>query len=85
MVDSEFIYGTYYRGDSVYNTKWLSIGNFVYYFLMNVLGHMYVCTSNGNYYKGAFRSKGTSYIALLRTIAMAPGFYFISAIMVLRS
>lgn len=75
----------YYRGDQVYNTKWFSTSNFVYYVLMNFLGHMYVCTSNLNYFKGAFRSRYTTNSEILKTIAISPLFYFISSVMVLRS
>lgn len=69
----------------MYNTKTLSLGNLIYYILMNLLGHMYVCTVNLNYVNGCFHSAYNTISDFYMTIAFAPIFFFISGVISLRA
>lgn len=52
---------------------------------MNIFGHMYVCTANLNYVTGSFHSRYNTTRELYKTIAFAPVFFFISAVICLRA
>lgn len=71
--------GFYYRGDDIYNTNVLSLGNLTYYWLMNILGHIYVCSVNINMVTSPFRTPHNTERDFYMTIALTPIFYFFCA------
>lgn len=84
-IDSQHYVNFYFRGDNNYNTNVLSLGNFAYYWLMNILGHIYVCSVNLNMTRSPFRSPHNTIRDFYLTIWIAPIFYVFGAAIQLRA
>ncbi len=75
----------YFRGDFVYNTQTLQLGNLVYYVTVCTLGHFYVIISNLNLYAGSiFYAENSEIRDLVKTICFAPFIFFFSTVICLR-
>lgn len=76
----------FYRGDDVYNTTYFPWSTLVYYFLMNMVGHAYVNSSNMNLKrKSLIRTQSSNYRDFCLVPVFAPIFWILSTIIVLRS
>jgi hypothetical protein len=83
---SEVFRRLYYRGDLVYNTTYLPVGNLVYYVLMNLMAHLYVNVSNKNCFnKHLLKDNRNSSYSFVKTFLFAPILFFTSSIICLRS
>jgi len=82
---SDFYRQIYYRGTDVMDTSKLPFGTLLYYVLMNMLGHAYVNTSNLNLKRKSFiKTNSTDAADFVCCGALAPVFFFISSISVLK-
>jgi hypothetical protein len=68
------------------NTTYIPWSNFVYYLIMNVMGHAFVNQSNLNFYRYSWiKTNSTQYRDCLLVPIFAPIFWLISSIIVLRA
>jgi hypothetical protein len=75
----------YYRGDDVYNTRYLDLGSLLYYCALNIAGHVYVCSVNMNVNPSHFYTVYNTIHDFYKTIFFAPFLFFVSAVIVLRT
>ena len=79
-------YNKLFRRGNDYNTTYFPVGNCIAYILANILGYNYVNVSNCNYRRGhILHSERNPHQDFVLTILMAPVFFLISGIVVLRS
>jgi len=76
----------FYRGDEVYNSTYIPWSTLAYYFLMNLVGHAYVNSSNMNLKrKSLIRTHSTNYRDFCLVPVFAPIFWILSSIIVMRA
>lgn len=85
LIESEVWRKLFKRGD-LYDTEYLSLGNFIYYATMNTLGFLYVNVTNMNYSRrSVMYSRTESRADFIKTICFTPIFFLLSNMILLRS
>ena len=84
-LESSYYQNFYFRGDSIYNTQTLQLGNLVYYVTVCTLGHFYVIICNLNVHEAVNSYDENSDLSdLAKTICFGPFIFFLSTVLCLR-